>query len=282
MTGPHLTDVELVGLIDGEGPVPATVADHLQNCMTCRHRREEISSVSARLISTLTPAPPHDAARLRLRAALRAEAERARGGPTNVPVRWAMAAAALLAAATLVSLVGRRPSDAPASAHLEAGALPIRALTPGAVDDVTRDELCRVARAPQPLSAETRARVLHAYGMTGVPDHEYELDFLITPELGGAADPQNLWPEPYGLRLWNAKVKDELEDLLATLVCAGRLDLRTAQRDIASDWVAAYRKYFKTQWPRGARLAELGREWRPRPALGATSFARYAIGSLGS
>jgi hypothetical protein len=32
-------------------------------------------------------------------------------------------------------------------------------------------------------------------------------------------------------------------------VCEGRVDLRTAQRDIAADWVAAYRKYFKTGAP---------------------------------
>jgi len=43
--------------------------------------------------------------------------------------------------------------------------------------------------------------------------------------------------------LWNARVKDQLEQRLHELVCSGKLDLATAQHDIAVDWIAAYRKY---------------------------------------
>jgi hypothetical protein len=49
--------------------------------------------------------------------------------------------------------------------------------------------------------------------------------------------------------VWNAGVKDQLEDLLPRLVCEGALDLRTAQREIAHDWVTAYRKHFRTSAP---------------------------------
>ncbi len=31
------------------------------------------------------------------------------------------------------------------------------------------------------------------------------------------------------------------------MVCSGKLDLSTAQRDIATDWIAAYKKYFHTR-----------------------------------
>src|SRR4029077_15433286 len=82
-----------------------------------------------------------------------------------------------------------------------------------------------------------------------VPVHEYELDYLITPELGGSEDRLNLWPERYGGRVWNARVKDELEQLLPQLVCRGHVDLATAQRDIAVNWIAAYKKYFHTDRP---------------------------------
>jgi hypothetical protein len=34
-----------------------------------------------------------------------------------------------------------------------------------------------------------------------------------------------------------------LERKLHKLVCAGQLDLKTAQRDIASNWIEAYKKY---------------------------------------
>jgi hypothetical protein len=38
-------------------------------------------------------------------------------------------------------------------------------------------------------------------------------------------------------------VKDVLERKLHNLVCAGKLDLKTAQREIASNWIEAYKKY---------------------------------------
>jgi hypothetical protein len=33
------------------------------------------------------------------------------------------------------------------------------------------------------------------------------------------------------------------------MVCRGDVDLATAQRDIATDWIAAYRKYFHADRP---------------------------------
>ena len=44
-------------------------------------------------------------------------------------------------------------------------------------------------------------------------------------------------------------MKDALEDRLRTLVCEGNLDLAIAQRDLARDWIAAYKKYFRTRTP---------------------------------
>ena len=74
------------------------------------------------------------------------------------------------------------------------------------------------------------------------------MDYLITPALGGADDIRNLWPQAYSTA-WNAYVKDALEDRLRELVCTGQLDLPTAQHDISTDWIAAYRKYFHTDKP---------------------------------
>jgi hypothetical protein len=102
--------------------------------------------------------------------------------------------------------------------------------------------------------------------MEHVPPTEYELDYLITPELGGATDRRNLWPEPYGLRSWNAHAKDALENVLPRLVCSGRLDLATAQHEIAGNWIDAYKKYLASERPipLHARLlipTELTRDW---------------------
>jgi hypothetical protein len=67
--------------------------------------------------------------------------------------------------------------------------------------------------------------------------------------LGGVEEIHNLWPEPYTSPGWNAHMKDALEEHLHQLVCAGKLDLSTAQRDIATDWISAYKKYFHTDKP---------------------------------
>jgi hypothetical protein len=42
---------------------------------------------------------------------------------------------------------------------------------------------------------------------------------------------------------WNADMKDELEAVLARVVCSGQVPLAEAQQAIATDWVAAYRRY---------------------------------------
>ncbi len=47
-------------------------------------------------------------------------------------------------------------------------------------------------------------------------------------------------------------MKDALEDHLRTLVCEGQLDLPTAQREISTNWIAAYQKYFRTRKPMAA------------------------------
>ena len=81
------------------------------------------------------------------------------------------------------------------------------------------------------------------------PNREHTRDYLVTPALGGADDIRNLWPHSYSATVWNAQVKDALEDRLREMVCEGRLDLTEAQRAIAVNWIAAYKKCFHTDQP---------------------------------
>jgi hypothetical protein len=81
------------------------------------------------------------------------------------------------------------------------------------------------------------------------------VDYLITPELGGVDDIRNLWPEPHSATVWNSYVKDQLETYLHQQVCAGKLNLKTAQRDIATDWISAYKRYFHVDQPRSNHAA---------------------------
>ena len=91
------------------------------------------------------------------------------------------------------------------------------------------------------VPSAVKAQVYKAYGLTNTPGH-YEVDHLISLELGGANDPKNLWPQTYS-GTWNAHVKDRLENTLHTMVCSGKVPLATAQHAISTDWIATYKKY---------------------------------------
>jgi hypothetical protein len=65
--------------------------------------------------------------------------------------------------------------------------------------------------------------------------------------LGGSDDPSNLWAQPRRSiePMWSAEAKDRLERFMCDLVCNRRLDLTTAQKAFAEDWIAAYHKYYE-------------------------------------
>ena len=42
---------------------------------------------------------------------------------------------------------------------------------------------------------------------------------------------------------WNAAKKDQLEVVLYRMVCDGSLPLATAQQAMATDWIAAWKRY---------------------------------------
>ena len=132
----------------------------------------------------------------------------------------------------------------------EAIALPRRTLTPGSTRAVQVADLCSTQDLDNdpPVNPSLEQAVFKEYGVPASSKKNYALDYLITPALGGADNIRNLWPQPYS-STWNARVKDQLEDHLHELVCQGRVQLATAQNDIASDWIAAYKRYFNTDKP---------------------------------
>jgi hypothetical protein len=99
------------------------------------------------------------------------------------------------------------------------------------------------------VPVDVAKRVFAAYGVDTPEPRAYEVDYLITPALGGSDNIRNFWPQPYKNTVWNAHIKDALEDYLQELVCAGQLELATAQHEIAVDWISAYKKYFHTEAP---------------------------------
>ena len=49
--------------------------------------------------------------------------------------------------------------------------------------------------------------------------------------------------------MWNAHAKDALEERLQYMVCDKQIDLASARRQIATDWIAAYKKYLHADNP---------------------------------
>ncbi|HSP37733.1 MAG TPA: excalibur calcium-binding domain-containing protein [Frankiaceae bacterium] len=92
------------------------------------------------------------------------------------------------------------------------------------------------------MPQSTRLAVFASYGVPYATHASYELDHLISLELGGDNAADNLWPEPLD-GPGGAHVKDGLENRLHSLVCSGRIGLAEAQRAIAGDWAAAAQKY---------------------------------------
>lgn len=248
---PHLSDERLLLLVDGELTPRRAEATrrHLRICPPCRARFERIEASAAAFGRAYrhgldAPGVGADPLRDTLKTQLAELNGRARR-PS-----WVTACAILIATVLGLEFVSSRsgPPTAPGDRH--ATLRPIAYLTPGATRPIAAADLCATRRAAtRAIPARVRQAVVRDYSMEHVPAREYELDYLITPELGGSDDRRNLWPERYSSGQWNARVKDELELLLPRLVCAGTVPLATAQREMATDWVAAYKKYFHTDRP---------------------------------
>jgi hypothetical protein len=264
----HLNDEELLLAIDGElsGSHAKRGEEHLAECWDCRVRKQSLEKtignfVEARHAELDAQVQPSAG----LRALLKANLEQIAAEPPvreKIPVmafrstrvRRALVIAFATAAAIAIIVGGVERIRIQNSAVYAEGPLEPRAtLTPGAVRTVTAAEVCgaNIEDHQQALAipASVRDEVFREYGMSAAKPQNFEVDFLITPELGGSNDIRNLWPEPYRAPVWNAHVKDQVEDRLRDMVCKGQIDLATAQRDIAADWILAYKKYFHTDRP---------------------------------
>ena len=70
---------------------------------------------------------------------------------------------------------------------------------------------------------------------------KYEVDHLISLELGGSNEIANLWPEAASPTP-GFHQKDQVENYLHDQVCSGAISLREAQNEIATNWLAVYNR----------------------------------------
>jgi hypothetical protein len=261
----HLSDEKMLLFADGEtrGRTDADIRKHLAACWSCRLRMRELDDAIANVTRMHQEAaqaklPPPEGPRALLKARLR---ELAAASPrpglrmnSNAVMR---AAVCLVAAGVLVAVMWLGTNSS------ERKAIPRPDLTPGAVRAVAASDICRAELGGNAnVLPAVQRQVFAEYGMTNAEPRGYEVDYLITPALGGSDDIRNLWPQPYAGSPWNAYVKDALEDYLRGMVCSGQLDLTTAQHEIAVNWIAAYKKYFHTRQPL-PRHQKFGHEEKP-------------------
>ena len=247
-----------------EAPQLAAVRAHVAGCEECQQREARLQSALAAFTLHTNAVAVDDAAddsraRMRLRHAMRRSAqESAITWPWSIPAAVQSLQAPLALAVLIIGIglswatVTSRSLDS----HQDVSSidLPNGGLTPGAVSTLDAQALCSGERPSRAVPDGVREQVLAAYGMQGVAESTYELDALITPDLGGTATRANLWPQRY-TATWNAHVKDALENLLATRVCRQEMPLAAAQQALAGDWVSAYKHYFDTTTPLAEHLA---------------------------
>ena len=125
------------------------------------------------------------------------------------------------------------------AAMLLAVSLPAQTLnhhrTPGVVALTDTKTICSTVwgKDVRHVSKSMKKEVCLAYGiMRGCPGPKYEIDHLISRELGGADDIRNLWPQPIS----DARQKDHVEKFLHVQVCKGKISLPVAQKQIAENW----------------------------------------------
>jgi hypothetical protein len=87
-----------------------------------------------------------------------------------------------------------------------------------------------------------KKKVFEEYGISWSLRSQYEIDHLISLELGGSNELKNLWPESSTLSN-GSRAKDKFEGYLHAQVCSGKLPIQEAQREIATNWVTYYNNW---------------------------------------
>lgn len=140
--------------------------------------------------------------------------------------------------------------------------LPDLTLSPGAmVTNVPLDKLTQrgyanvIGGGVRHTTQATKRRVFIKY-FGRVPDNtsDFEIDHIVSLELGGADEEANLFPQSYKTFQWNAHTKDRLENRMAALVRweyktngteAATVLLHRLQSEILTNWTNAFGKYLK-------------------------------------
>jgi hypothetical protein len=118
------------------------------------------------------------------------------------------------------------------------------ACTPGAIlANATKTDVCTsgYAKSVRNVPQNEKNQVYAEYGITRHIAGEYEVDHLVSLELGGSNDISNLWPEAAS-SMPGFHEKDKVENYLNSQVCSGAISLQEAQVEIATNWLDVYNR----------------------------------------
>ena len=117
-------------------------------------------------------------------------------------------------------------------------------LTPGAaaMNDVKAICATKWGKDERHVTEKMKREVCAEYHARNCPGKGWEIDHLVSRELGGADDVKNLWPQPAP----SFHQKDVLENFLHRQVCAAppKMTLEAARACLVDDWWACYQKYY--------------------------------------
>jgi hypothetical protein len=123
------------------------------------------------------------------------------------------------------------------------GILQDTACTPGSIfASTTKEQICikGYASSVRDVSTSEKDEVYAEYSIAMHTAGQYEVDHLISLELGGSNYIANLWPESADPNP-GFHEKDKYENYLHTQVCNGAVSLSEAQYNISSDWLRYYK-----------------------------------------
>ena len=152
-------------------------------------------------------------------------------------------------------------------------ALPDSACTPGAVLTTSTAVICVTGytKTVRNVPLKVKKQVFAEYGIPYSKHANYEVDHLISLELGGSNDISNLFPESYLIKN-GARTKDKFENSLHSQVCKGKINIEVAQAMISSNWL----KYYLAPSTSVVTTSVISEQTTPKPSIKAVSWPEGA------
>lgn len=162
-------------------------------------------------------------------------------GPSNTTTPGAPQSPTSVTGATLPSGAHTWGKQTKTSGCQAANGLQDPACTPGDVMETDTSKICQsgYAGGVRNVPDSEKNQVYAEYGIASHTPGQYEVDHLVSLELGGSNDISNLWPELASPKP-GFHEKDKVENYMHDQVCAGKITLQQAQIQIATNWLAIY------------------------------------------